>query len=98
MAEVRPRSRPRPFATAVAAALLIIAVPGISMAQADAPLAPPAADKTNPPAGRESSGVLTADLMYRLLIADIALQRGDPALAARAYYESAREAKDAPNR
>jgi len=94
MAEVRPRSRPRPFATAVAAALLIIAVPGISMAQADAPLAPPAADKTNPPAGRESSGVLTADLMYRLLIADIALQRGDPALAARAYYESAREAKD----
>ena len=40
------------------------------------------------------SAALTADLMYRLLIGDIALQRGEPALAARAYFEAAREAKD----
>ena len=33
--------------------------------------------------------------MYRLLIGDIALQRGDPALAARAYFEAARDVKDA---
>ena len=33
--------------------------------------------------------------MYRILVGDIALQRGEPALAARAYYEAAREAQDA---
>ena len=32
--------------------------------------------------------------MYRLLVGDIALQRGDPALAARAYYEAAKEVRD----
>ena len=37
---------------------------------------------------------LTAELMYRLLVGDIALQRGEPALAARAYFEAAREARD----
>ena len=37
---------------------------------------------------------LTADLVYRMLVGDIALQRGAPALAARAYYEAAREAQD----
>ena len=94
MAEVCPRSRPRLFATALATALLVIAAPGVSMAQYDAPAGPTAADSTTRPARSESSGALTADLMYRLLIADIALQRGEPALAARAYYESAREAKD----
>jgi tetratricopeptide (TPR) repeat protein len=94
MAEVCPRSRPRLFATALATALLVIAAPGVSMAQYDAPAGPTAADSTTRPARSESSGALTADLMYRLLIGDIALQRGEPALAARAYYESAREAKD----
>jgi tetratricopeptide (TPR) repeat protein len=33
--------------------------------------------------------------MYRILVGDIALQRGEPAIAARAYYEAAREAQDA---
>jgi tetratricopeptide (TPR) repeat protein len=33
--------------------------------------------------------------MYRLLIGDVALQRGEPALAARAYLEAARETRDA---
>jgi hypothetical protein len=32
--------------------------------------------------------------MYRLLVGDIALQRGEPALAARAYYDVARETRD----
>ncbi len=40
------------------------------------------------------SGSLTAELMYRLLVGDIALQRGEPALAARAYLEAARETRD----
>ena len=38
---------------------------------------------------------LTGELLYRILVGDIALQRGDPALAARAYFEAAREAQDA---
>jgi tetratricopeptide (TPR) repeat protein len=33
--------------------------------------------------------------MYRILVGEIALQRGEPALAARAYYEAARDAQDA---
>jgi len=37
---------------------------------------------------------LSADVLYRILIGDIALQRGDPALAARAYYEAARESQE----
>src|SRR5256885_423256 len=38
---------------------------------------------------------LSADIMYRILVGDLALQRGEPALAARAYYEAARDAQDA---
>jgi len=63
-----------------------------------APVAPkrPAASPavpTTPPAA--SPGPLTAELVYRILVGDIALQRGAPALAARAYYEAARDAQDA---
>lgn len=42
----------------------------------------------------ERKSELSSELMYRLLVADIALQRGQPALAARAYYEAAREGKN----
>jgi tetratricopeptide (TPR) repeat protein len=34
------------------------------------------------------------EVMYRILVGEIALQRGEPALAARAYYEAARDAQD----
>ena len=34
------------------------------------------------------------EVMYRVLVGEIALQRGEPALAARAYYEAARDAQD----
>src|SRR5207248_150596 len=37
---------------------------------------------------------LTADIMYRVLVGELALQRGEPSLAARAYYEAARDAQD----
>jgi tetratricopeptide (TPR) repeat protein len=39
-------------------------------------------------------GGLSTDLFYRLMLGDVALQRGDAALAARAYLDAAREAKD----
>ncbi len=34
------------------------------------------------------------EVMYRILVGEIALQRGEPALAARAYYEAARDSQD----
>ena len=51
--------------------------------------ASPDADASSP-----ASPALSADVMYRILIGDIALQRGDAILAARAYFEAAREAQD----
>jgi tetratricopeptide (TPR) repeat protein len=37
---------------------------------------------------------LTSEVLYRILVGDIALQRGDAGMAARAYFEAAREAQD----
>ena len=37
---------------------------------------------------------LSADVFYRLLLGDVALQRGETSLAARAYFEAARDARD----
>ena len=93
MAGVRLPLRRASFALAIFAAASWIASPFDALAQNDLPGGPAAARSTAAPAAEAGSG-LTADLMYRLLIGDIALQRGEPALAARAYYESARESKD----
>ena len=38
---------------------------------------------------------LSAELFYKFLLAEVALQRGELTLAARAYYEAARESRDA---
>jgi tetratricopeptide (TPR) repeat protein len=51
-------------------------------------------DSTPPKAKAQQEG-LTPELMYRILLGDVALQRGEPALAARAYLEAARETRDA---
>lgn len=37
---------------------------------------------------------LTAELMYKMMVAEVALQRGQPEAAARAYVELARETRD----
>jgi tetratricopeptide (TPR) repeat protein len=47
------------------------------------------------PAAPEPAPQFSAETMYRILVGEIALQRGEPALAARAYYEAAREAQEA---
>jgi tetratricopeptide (TPR) repeat protein len=59
--------------------------------------APLAAAQSAPetPAPPLLSPQLSAEIMYRILVGDIALQRGEPGLAARAYYEAARDAQDA---
>jgi tetratricopeptide (TPR) repeat protein len=54
----------------------------------------PAATSAVPPAPAATGDGLSAELMYRLLLGDVALQRGEPALAARAYLEAARETRD----
>jgi len=51
---------------------------------------PPA---TRIPAATPGDG-LSADLFYRLLLGDVAMQRGDAPLAARAYLEAARDSQD----
>jgi len=57
-----------------------------------APVVPPTPTPAVPAA---SARPLTAEIVYRMLVGDIALQRGAPALAARAYYEAARDSQDA---
>ena len=76
------------FVASLLASLAISAVSTGVLAQADngagsapSPSAPPAS-------------AISADTMYRILVGEIALQRGEPALAARAYYEAARDAQD----
>jgi tetratricopeptide (TPR) repeat protein len=64
----------------IAAAVLALA--GAAHAQTPAPV-------------EDSASGLTADIFYRVILGDVALQRGEASLAARAYYEAARDAKDA---
>ena len=61
-------------------------------AQAADPKPPEAAVATpdNPAAVDE----LTPEVLYRILVGDVAMQRGDAALAARAYFEAAKDARD----
>jgi len=49
---------------------------------------------TPPAAAATAESGLSADILYRILVGDIALQRGDAALAARAYFEAARESQE----
>jgi len=78
-------------AAAVSAALAL--APSLVPAQ---PLPSPGANRPPPAnlAQDQRSDGLTAELMYRLLVGDVALQRGDTALAARAYFEAARDTRD----
>ena len=73
---------------ALAAGLL--ALPGLAAGQAGSPGdAPPPAKAVSP-----QDDLLTAEIMYKVLVGEIALQRGEPAQAARAYIEAAKDARD----
>jgi tetratricopeptide (TPR) repeat protein len=61
--------------------------------QAQAADAPDAAD-TEPSAARLPAQELTEPLLYELLLAEIALQRGNPALAAQTYADLAQRTRD----
>jgi tetratricopeptide (TPR) repeat protein len=65
-----------------------------------APAAAQAAESTTSPAATAITPApaddnLSAELFYRLLLADVALQRGDLAVSARAYLDAARSTNDA---
>jgi predicted Zn-dependent protease len=95
MADLRRTSRPPipPLAAAIALALFTLAGPPRLLAQ-DGPPQPASATSDGASAApMKPEAPLSAELMYRLLVGDIALQRGEPAIAARAYYEAARESK-----
>lgn len=62
--------------------------------------APPAAEEKNPPpaapaSAESSTSTLSSDVLFRLLLADIAIQRNEFQLAAKAYLEAAKTTQDA---
>jgi len=90
-----PRFSPSPVirtALAVALATLFACSAPVSFGQAPGPGVTPAPAPL-PPSREDTSG-LTADTFYRVILGDVALQRGEKSLAARAYYEAARDARD----
>ena len=81
----------RPAVLARVASALIAPLSAAVLAQS--PLSP----GIDPPASRRPAAAregLSAELFYRLLLGDVAMQRGEAGLAARAYLEAAREAQD----
>src|SRR5438105_11836464 len=81
----------RPSVLFRASSVIVVACAFAGAVVAETP-SPSANDAPN--AGKSSEG-LSPDLFYRLLLGDVALQRGDAAVAARAYLDAAREAHDA---
>jgi len=83
-----------PFHAATAAIAVVLAL-SATTAVAQSRTSPAADARAPAGASREKPAEgLSAELMYRLLVGDVALQRGEPALAARAYYEAARDSRD----
>ncbi|MEP7180768.1 MAG: tetratricopeptide repeat protein [Betaproteobacteria bacterium] len=80
----------------LALALLALALAGSSVpAAAQSDRDPGLIPGPMPRASRaDARDGMSAEMMYRLLVGDIALQRGEPGLAARAYYEAARDLRD----
>jgi tetratricopeptide (TPR) repeat protein len=74
---------------------LFVACTGVAVSAMAQPLTPGVVPHPAPKLAAGTDASLSADLFYRLLLGDVALQRGDPALAARAYYEAARDSGDA---
>ncbi|MCC6195554.1 MAG: tetratricopeptide repeat protein [Burkholderiales bacterium] len=86
-----------PSRTALAVAIATLVLAPHAIAQKVNPENPPTfgvAPAPVPPSREDTSG-LTADIFYRVILGDVALQRGETSLAARAYYEAARDARDA---
>jgi predicted Zn-dependent protease len=86
-------SRPLPYFPRRAVPLALVAALAFTAVPADAQSLSPGLAAEATPIPRDGSG-LTADVFYRILLGDVALQRGEASLAARAYYEAARDSRD----
>ncbi len=77
---------------------ILITATGFACAQTldvqPGPDRPPNDSKSDEPGTQNADQGLSADLFYRLMLGDVALQRGDVALAARAYFDAARSTND----
>jgi tetratricopeptide (TPR) repeat protein len=87
---VRTPDKPLSILIASLAAFALVGAAPAS-AQTAPDVAAPAPDLAAPAPASQFS----PEVMYRILVGDVALQRGEPAIAARAYYEAARDAQDA---
>ena len=79
----------------IAPALLAALLAAPLAAQPVPPFGAPSPEASVKPAPGPGSQGLAPDIFYRLLLGDVALQRGESALAARAFLDAARETKDA---
>jgi tetratricopeptide (TPR) repeat protein len=61
---------------------------------AQAPISPGLVPHVAPMPSPTGDRGLSADVFYRVLLGDVALQRGETSLAARAYFEAARDSGD----
>ena len=74
---------------------LAAAVAAVGDSRAQTPAESEQADRTTvAPERPAAADDLTPEVLYRILVGDVAMQRGDAALAARAYFEAARESRD----
>jgi len=77
----------------VAAALTVCALLAAAPVAAQQPSPGNTEFRVDKPSTGTSDG-LSADLFYKFILGEVALQRGDMPVAARAYYEAARESRD----
>ena len=75
--------------------LALLATLATSTTSALSQTAPPSATAPESSPATPEQSALSPEILYRILVGDIAMQRGDSALAARAYFEAARDAQDA---
>jgi len=86
-----------PFRAVVAALAIASAASLHAQQDVDPATSPPTTTTTTPDADATRvphDADLSADLFYRLLLGDVAMQRGDMVVAARAYLEAARSTSD----
>lgn len=86
---------PSPLRHGARAATLMALLVAAAHAQSPLPSDDPPESRVPPAASSSTDSGLSPDLFYKILLGDVALQRGDAALAARAYLDAAREAQDA---
>jgi tetratricopeptide (TPR) repeat protein len=84
-----PASLRRSLVALLCASAVAVALPSTAQSLGPGIVATP----QQPPSREDTSG-LTADIFYRVILGDVALQRGEASLAARAYYEAARDSRD----